>query len=72
LSTGRTSQVGRDVVKVIRPDLANDPDFVRNFEREARLVARRAPPHRAALRLLAGSDGAYLVMRLFREGSLRT
>jgi serine/threonine protein kinase len=68
------AQVGRDVaVKVIRPDLANDPDFVRGFEREARLIARLEHRHIVPLYdYWRDRDGAYLVMRLFRAGSLRT
>ncbi|MGB7877223.1 MAG: BTAD domain-containing putative transcriptional regulator, partial [Ilumatobacteraceae bacterium] len=38
--------VGREVViKVIRPDLADDPSFIRRFEDEAQLVARLEHPH---------------------------
>jgi DNA-binding SARP family transcriptional activator len=67
-------QVGRDVaVKVIRPDLANDPDFVRGFEREAQIIARLEHRHIVPLYdYWRDRDGAYLVMRLFRAGSLRT
>jgi DNA-binding SARP family transcriptional activator/ABC-type glycerol-3-phosphate transport system substrate-binding protein len=67
-------QVGREVaVKVIRPDLANDPDFVRAFEREARIIARLEHRHIVPLYdYWRDRDGAYLVMRLFRAGSLRT
>ena len=59
--------VGREVaVKVVRPALADDPDFVRSFDGEARLVARLEHPHIVPLydywREPAG--GAYLVMRL--------
>ena len=65
--------VGREVaIKVIRPELVNQPSFVRRFESEARLVAAaRAPAHRPALRLLARPEGAYLVMRWLRGGSLQ-
>ena len=30
---------------MIRPELANDPDFIRRLEAEARLVARLEHPH---------------------------
>ncbi len=67
-------QVGREVaVKVIRPELANDPDFVRGFEREARLIARLEHRHIVPLYdYWRDREGAYLVMRLLRGGSLRT
>ncbi|MEA2009590.1 MAG: BTAD domain-containing putative transcriptional regulator, partial [Actinomycetota bacterium] len=38
--------VGREVaVKIIRPEYANDPQFIRRFEVEAQLVARLEHPH---------------------------
>ena len=61
--------VGREVaVKVMSPELADDPDFVRRFE--SRGPARRpprAPAHRAALRLLARAGRR----RIWCSGSLR-
>ena len=36
---------GEVAVKVIRPDLANEPEFIRRFEVEAQLVARLEHPH---------------------------
>src|SRR5262245_40343547 len=39
-------QVGREVaIKAVHPELANHPDFVRRFEREAQIVARLEHPH---------------------------
>ncbi|HEX6228215.1 MAG TPA: BTAD domain-containing putative transcriptional regulator, partial [Solirubrobacterales bacterium] len=66
-------QVGREVaVKVIHPRLANDPEFIRRFEVEAQLVARLEHPHIVPLYdFWRDSDGAYLVMRYLRGGSLR-
>ena len=32
-------------MKVIRAELANDPEFIRRFEAEAQLVARLEHPH---------------------------
>jgi WD40 repeat protein/DNA-binding SARP family transcriptional activator len=67
------SQVGREVaVKVIRPALANEPEFIRRFEAEAQLVARLEHPHIVPLYdYWREPDGAYLVMRFLRGGSLR-
>ncbi len=64
--------VGREVaIKVIRPDLANDPEFIRRFEAEARLVARLEHPHIVPLYdFWREPDAAYLVMRLMKGGTL--
>ena len=66
------SPLSRDVaIKVIRPELANQPDFVRRFEREAQLVARLEHPHIVPLYdYWREPDAAYLVMRFLRGGSL--
>lgn len=67
------AMVKREVaVKVILPELANQPDFVRRFEAEAQLVARLEHPHIVPLYdYWREPSGAYLVMRLLRGGSLR-
>ena len=64
--------MGRDVaVKVIHPDLADDPVFVRRFENEARLVARLEHPHIVPLYdFWREPGGAYLVMRWLRGGTV--
>ena len=64
--------VGREVaIKVIRPALANDPNFIRRFEAEAQLVARLEHPHIVPMYdYWREPDAAYLVMRLMRGGSL--
>jgi serine/threonine protein kinase/WD40 repeat protein len=64
--------VDREVaVKVILPEYANDPDFIRNFETEARLIARLEHPFIVPLfDYWREPDGAYLVMRFFQAGSL--
>ncbi len=64
--------VGREVaVKVIRPELANDPDFIRRFQGEAQSVARLEHPHIVPLYdFWREPDAAYLVMRLMRGGTL--
>jgi hypothetical protein len=73
VSRAQQPRVGRDVaIKVIPPELANDPDYVRRFEREARLVARLEHPHVVPLYdYWRDPDGSYLVMRFLRGGSLR-
>ncbi|HEY7659712.1 MAG TPA: BTAD domain-containing putative transcriptional regulator, partial [Actinomycetota bacterium] len=65
-------QVGREVaIKAVHPELANHPDFVRRFEREAQIVARLEHPHIVPLYdYWREPDGAYLVMRFLRGGSV--
>ncbi len=67
------SSVGREVaIKAILPDYANQPDFIRRFETEAQLVARLEHPFIVPLfDYWREPGGAYLVMRLFKGGSLR-
>ena len=57
--------IGRDVaIKVILPEHANRPDFVRQFEVEAQLIARLEHPHIVPLYdYWRDPEGAYLVMR---------
>ncbi len=64
--------VGREVaVKSIHPDLANQPDFVRRFEREAQLVALLEHPHVVPLYdYWREPDAAYLIMRFLRGGTV--
>jgi WD40 repeat protein/DNA-binding SARP family transcriptional activator len=65
--------VGREVaIKVIRPELVNQAPFVRGFEAEAQLVAQLEHPHVVALYdYWRDPEGAYLVMRWLRGGSLQ-
>jgi class 3 adenylate cyclase len=65
--------IGREVaIKVIRPELINQPSFVRGFEAEAQLVAQLEHPHIVSLYdYWRDPEGAYLVMRWLRGGSLR-
>ncbi len=65
--------VGREVaVKVILPQYANEPDFIRRFEAEAQIVARLEHPHIVPLYdYWREPSGAYLVMRYLRAGNLR-
>lgn len=64
--------MGREVaVKIIQPELANDAEFVRRFEVEAQLVARLEHPHIVPLYdYWRSPEGAFLVMRWLRGGSL--
>ncbi len=66
--------VEREVaVKIILPQYANQPDFIRRFEAEAQLIARLEHPHIVPLYDYWREPGvAYLVMRLLRGGSVRT
>jgi serine/threonine protein kinase len=64
--------VGRDVaVKVLSPDLADEPEFISRFEHEARVVAGLQHPNIVAIHDF-GRVGplTYLVMRLMEGGSL--
>ncbi|MCU0497005.1 MAG: protein kinase [Anaerolineae bacterium] len=65
--------IGREVaVKIILPQYANQPDFIRRFETEAQLVARLEHPHIVPLYdYWREPSGAYLVMRYLRGGSLQ-
>ncbi|MDW3212522.1 MAG: BTAD domain-containing putative transcriptional regulator [Ilumatobacteraceae bacterium] len=66
------ASVGREVaIKVIRPEYANQPGFVKRFEAEAQYVARLEHPHIVPLYdYWRDPDGAYLVMQWLRAGSL--
>ncbi len=64
--------VEREVaVKVIQPEFANQPDFIRRFETEAQLVAQLEHLHIVPLYdYWRDPDGAYLAMRYLKGGSL--
>ena len=72
-TTPSQPQVGRDVaMKVIQPEFANHPEFVRTFETEAQLVARLEHIHIVPLYdYWREPDRAFLVMRWLRDGSVR-
>ncbi len=65
--------IGRIVaIKVILPEFANDPNFIRRFESEAQVVARLEHPHIVPLYDFWRKAGrAYLVMRYLGGGSVR-
>src|SRR5215213_3535391 len=69
----RQSTVGREVaIKIILPGFANQPEFIRRFETEAQLIARLEHPYITPLYdYWRDPEGAYLVMRWLRGGSLR-
>ncbi|HEY44727.1 MAG TPA: protein kinase [Anaerolineae bacterium] len=64
--------VDREVaIKVILPEYADHPEFVRRFEVEARMVAKLEHPHIVPLYdYWRDEEGAFLVMRWLRGGSL--
>ena len=64
--------VEREVaVKIILPGYASRPDFIRRFESEAQLVAQLEHLHIVPLYdYWRDPEGAYLVMRLMKGGSL--
>jgi WD40 repeat protein/serine/threonine protein kinase/DNA-binding XRE family transcriptional regulator len=66
--------VGRPVaIKIILPQYANHPEFIRRFESEAQIVARLEHPHIVPLYdYWRDPGGAYLVMRYIRGGSLQS
>ncbi len=66
------SVIEREVaIKVILPAYANHVEFIRRFEREARIIARLEHPYIVPLYdYWREPGGAYLVMRLLRGGSL--
>ncbi len=65
--------VGREVaIKVILPEYANQPDFIRRFDADAQLIAKVEHPHILPLYdYWREPDGAYIVMRWMQGGSLR-
>ncbi len=65
--------VRREVaIKVILPEFANQPEFIRRFEAEAQIVAHLEHLHIVPLYdYWRDATGAYLVMRWLRGGSLR-
>ncbi|MGB7093378.1 MAG: serine/threonine-protein kinase [Anaerolineales bacterium] len=69
----RQQAVERQVaVKIILPEFANRPEFIRRFETEAQLVAQLEHIHIVPLYdYWRDPEGAYLVMRLMKGGSLQ-
>ena len=60
-------------IKIIHPQYANQPRFIRRFEAEAQIIAQLEHPHIVPLYdYWREPDGAFLVMRWLRGGSLQT
>jgi len=58
-------------IKIILPEHANQPEFIRGFESEAQIVAHLEHPYIVPLYdYWRDPDGAFLVMRYLRAGSL--
>ena len=58
-------------IKIIRPDVADSPEFIRGFEVEARTIARIEHPNVVPLFDFWREPGAaYLVMRYLRGGTV--
>jgi len=66
-------QLGRDVaVKVLRPEVGNDPDFRKRFRREARAVARLRHPGIVPIYHVGESGGmVWFIMPLVEGVTLR-
>ncbi|MDX1437899.1 MAG: protein kinase, partial [Anaerolineales bacterium] len=64
--------INREVaIKVIRRRYANNPEFIRRFEEEARMIAHLEHPYVVPLYdYWRDPEGAYLVMRYLKGGSL--
>ncbi len=58
-------------IKVMTPEIANDPGFVERFQREARIIGRLEHPHILPVIDFGESEGTYyIVMRYMDGGSL--
>ncbi|MDF2694069.1 MAG: Serine/threonine protein kinase, partial [Labilithrix sp.] len=72
---GVNQRIGKDVaVKVLRPDVARDPDILERFEREARIVSRIRSEHVADVFDLGDlpSGERFMVMEYLEGESLAT
>ena len=59
------------VIKIVNPEFANNPEYIRRFEAEAQIVARLEHPRIVPLYdFWREPDAAYLVMRYLRGGCL--
>ncbi|OIJ69784.1 serine/threonine-protein kinase [Streptomyces mangrovisoli] len=68
---GEDTEGRRVAVKILRPELADDPGFLRRFEREARALATLDTPHVVrVLELSAQGEDPYLITEYVPGGSL--
>lgn len=69
----RRTDTGQEAaVKILRPDLSDDPDFVARFRREARALAVLEHPHIVRVLESGAGDGRYFIaMELMPGGSLQ-
>jgi hypothetical protein len=73
-ATRRDGQGGDVAVKLLRRDVLSQPDLVRRFEREARIVESIRSPHIVAVLDVGGEDAPlpYIAMELLRGEDLVT
>src|SRR5207247_8206436 len=65
----RDRKLGREVaLKILPPLLANDPDRIARFQREAQVLASLNHPHIAAIYGLEESDGVHALVLELVEG----
>jgi hypothetical protein len=66
----RDAKLGRDVaIKVLRASFARDPDRLRRFERETRMLAALNHPHIGAIHGFEEFDGVYALILELVEGA---
>lgn len=66
---GKQLSLDRDVaVKVILPTYADNPDYIRRFEREAKLIAQLTHQNITQIYEFGTFDGYYLIVMEFVEG----
>ena len=67
----QTTVKRRVALKVLRPELADDPEFAKRFRREAQMQASLEHPHVVEVYDVGESDeGLFLAMRLVSGGTL--
>lgn len=67
---GKQLSLDRDVaIKVILPTYADNPDYIRRFEREAKLIAQLTHQNITQIYEFGTFDGYYLIVMEFVEGT---